>query len=73
MNWYKNRETNRFEQPVGKINNIHSIKGVMEGKSRHVMERRIGDLRCRKITAFLRQEIYVNCKTVQRIIQKYGW
>jgi len=50
------------------------------GDSRQAMERRIGHL-CRehkfrygyrKITALLRQEIGVNHKTIQRIMQKYG-
>lgn len=49
--------------------------------SRQGIERRIGEL-CRehkfrygyrKITALLRQEIRVNHKVVQRIMQKYGW
>lgn len=52
-----------------------------DGRSRQTMERRIGHL-CRehkfrygyrKMTALLRQEIGVNHKTVQRIMQKYGW
>ncbi|MGE7920637.1 IS3 family transposase [Viridibacillus sp. NPDC093762] len=50
-------------------------------KSRQSIERRIGEL-CRKhkfrygyrkITALLRQELRVNHKVVQRIMQKYGW
>lgn len=52
-----------------------------DGGSRQAMERWIDHL-CRehkfrygyrKITALLRQEIGVNHKTVQRIMQKYGW
>ena len=52
-----------------------------DARSRQAIERRIGEL-CRahkfqygyrKITALLRQEIRVNHKVVQRIMQKYGW
>ncbi len=52
-----------------------------DARSRQAIERRIGEL-CRahkfrygyrKITALLRQELRVNHKVVQRIMQKYGW
>ncbi|WP_211634924.1 IS3 family transposase [Lysinibacillus parviboronicapiens] len=52
-----------------------------DARSRQAIERHIGEL-CRahkfrygyrKITALLRQEIRVNHKVVQRIMQKYGW
>lgn len=52
-----------------------------DAKSHQAIERRIGELSrahkfrygYRKITALLRQEIRVNHKAVQRIMQKYGW
>ena len=52
-----------------------------DARSRQAIERRIGEL-CRahkfrygyrKITAFSHQEICVNHKVVQCIMQKYGW